>query len=162
MGKMKLGGRLRSGRLVPALLQFLQSFDAFFGLRVAQEPGGGGSGVGLRERVEFIEERDLWGHADPGFGEQGGGIGVCLIFIAPRQARGQKGGEHIGDPDAEEGDEAAQDHRQGGAQGVLAREINHSPTRVTERDMPQFVRYDAGQLLGCDFPLLVLPIETAR
>lgn len=47
--------------------------------------------------AKFFEQIDLRLHTDPGFGQQGGGIGVRLIFILARQARGQHLRNHICD-----------------------------------------------------------------
>ena len=81
--------------------------------------------VALGQCLQLLEQGNLWRDADTRFGQQGGGIGVRLVFIAARQARGQERRQHIGDPDADTGEDTPQDHPKRRAHGVLAGKIDH-------------------------------------
>lgn len=117
---------------------------------MAEEPSGHARAKTAREFFEFQEERLLRLSPDAGFGEEGGGIGIGLIFILTRQAGGEHRCDDVGKPCAAEGDEAPQDGGESDADRVLSREVDHPTARMAKGYVTELVGDDGGHLGACD------------
>ena len=78
----------------PALFQRFDRGDPVGGFGMGHQPcRRAAAPIAARQMGQLVEQRLLRRRADAGAVEQGGGIGVRLIFVLPAQPRGQQRGQ---------------------------------------------------------------------